>query len=166
MSAKIRNIGLSSAALIAFAVAAWYFFVRIPPVTVEYLQGEWVQDPDFLQHAGEDLDAQKREVDLWENYEFSFKDTHLQGWRMVFDDGAKNMSGWAEGRGTVFESDYTLTPAGKVVIARFTDHKKSPVEAALAREGTKIAVSIGDRRFRLMKAPATNLRARNILIQK
>lgn len=138
-------------------VAAWFFLIRIPPVTVEFLQGEWIQDPEFLQHAGQDLDAQKREIDLWENYEFLFKGQHLSGWRLTFDGGAKNMSGWAEGQGITFESEYTLAPAKKGTLLRFTDHTKAPAEARLSREGEKIALALGDRSLRLMKSPTTRV---------
>ena len=138
-------------------VTVWFFLVRIPPVTAEFLQGEWIQDPEFLQHAGQDLEALKREIDLWENYEFLFKGQHLSGWRLTFDDGAKNMSGWAEGRGIAFESEFTLAPAKKATLLRFTDHTKASAEAHLSREGEKVALALGDRRLRLMKSPTTRV---------
>ena len=157
MTPKARNLGLLSAAILVAGVAVWFFLIRIPPVTAEFLQGEWIQDPEFLQHAGQDLDAQKREIDLWENYEFLFKGQHLSGWRLTFDDGAKNMSGWAEGHGVAFESDFTLAPAKKATLLRFTDHTNAPAEAHLSREGEKVALVLGDRRLRLMKSPTTRV---------
>jgi hypothetical protein len=163
MKAKARLLGPAIAALLAAGIACWYFFIRIPPVTAEYLQGEWVQDPDFLQHAGENLDAQRAEVDQWENYEFAFQGSRLTAWRNVFDDGKKDMAGWAKGRGTSFSSEFTLAPAKNATVLRYTDHTPAPAEAMLARDKEKIAVSIGDRKFRLIKAPADNLRARNLL---
>lgn len=157
MTLKARNLGLLSAVIAMAGVTVWFFLVRIPPVTAEFLQGEWIQDPEFLQHAGQDLEAQKREIDLWENYEFLFKGQHLSGWRLTFDDGAKNMSGWAEGRGIAFESEFTLAPAKKATLLRFTDHTKAPAEAHLSREGEKVALVLGDRRLRLMKSPTTRV---------
>jgi hypothetical protein len=153
--------GLCTAALVAGG-AAWFFMVRIPPVTAEFLQGEWVQDPSFIQHAGENLDAQKAEIDHWENYEFVFKGARLTGWRNVFD-GAKAMNGWADGRGVSFESEYSLAPGDKATLLRFTDHAKAPAELRMNREGANVTVSIGDRRFRLTKGTAANLRARNLV---
>lgn len=161
----MRKAGLLLAVIFA-ALAAWFFLVRVKPVTVEFLQGEWVQDPNFLQHAGDKLDAQKAEIDHWENYEFAFTGTHLTVWRMTFDDGAKNMGGWAEGKGVSFESDYTLTPADKAIALRFTDHAKAATELHLAREAENIAVTLGDRKLRLVKSSASNLRARKIIPTK
>ena len=153
--------GLCAAALVAGSVA-WFFIVRIPPVTSEFLEGEWVQDPTFIQHAGDNLDAQKAEIDHWENYEFVFKGARLTGWRNVFD-GGKAMNGWADGRGVAFESDYTLAPSDKATLMRFTDHSKAAAEARVIREGANISVVIGDRRFRLVKGSAANLRTRNLV---
>ena len=141
--------GLCAAALVAGSVA-WFFIVRIPPVTSEFLEGEWVQD------------AQKAEIDHWENYEFVFKGARLTGWRNVFD-GGKAMNGWADGRGVAFESDYTLAPSDKATLMRFTDHSKAAAEARVIREGANISVLIGDRRFRLVKGSAANLRTRNLV---
>ena len=155
--------GAWTAGIIVAAIVAWFFLTRAKPITVEFLQGEWVQDPDFLQHAGEELDAQKAEVDHWENYEFVFNGPRLTGWRMTFDDGAKGMTGWAEGRGVSFESDFTLAPVEKATALRFTDHKKAPAELRLSREGENIAVTYGDRKLRLAKGKASNLRARKII---
>lgn len=151
------------AGLAIAAIAAWFFLVRVKPVTVEFLQGEWIQDPEFLQHAGAELDAQKAEIDHWENYEFVFNGQHLTGWRMTFDDGAKGMTGWAEGKGVSFDSDFTLDPSDKAIALRFTDHKKAPAELRLSREGENIAVTYGDRKLRLAKRKASNLRARGII---
>lgn len=166
MNVNARRLGLASAALVILAAVGWFFFVRVPLVTAEFLQGEWVQDPDFLQHAGEDLDAQKAEIDHWENYELVFKGKQVTGWRNVFEDGTKSMSGWAEGRGTSFQSDFELAKAKSAMLLRFTDHAKAPVEATLVREGAKIAMSIGDRKLRLMKGTAANLKARSLLSQQ
>ncbi len=150
-------IGASVAIMAALGV--WFFAFRIPPITEEFLQGEWVQDPDFLQHAGQDLDAQKNEIDRWENYEFAFAGKHLSGWRILFAESAKNMGGWTEGKGVEFESDYTLAAVNKAVSLRFTDHTQAPAELRLAREGDKIAVAAGERKLRLIKGIAANLRA-------
>lgn len=163
MNVNTRKFGVVSAALALLAAVGWFFFVRVPLVTVEFLQGEWVQDPDFLQHAGADLDAQKAEIDLWENYELAFKGKQLTGWRNVYDDGAKNMSGWAEGRGAAFQSDFELASERKAMLIKFTDHAKAPVEATLVRDGAKITVSISNRKLRMMRGPAANLRARSML---
>jgi hypothetical protein len=163
MNVNARKLGLAAATLIVLAVAGWFLFVRVPLLTVEFLQGEWVQDPDFLQHAGEDLDAQKAEIDHWENYELVFKGKQLTGWRNIFEDGTKNMSGWAEGRGASFQSDFELASGKKAMQLRFTDHAKAPAEATLVRDGAKIVVSIGDRKLRIMKGAASNLRARSLL---
>lgn len=166
----IADRGLKKPAMVAVvawtgAIAVWFFFVRVPPVTAEFLQGEWVQDPNFLQHAGGNLDAQKSEIDHWENYEFLFKGQRLTGWRNVFD-GAKNMTGWAEGRGVSFESDYTLAPASKTTLLRFSDHAKAAAEAQIARDRQGVLMTLGDRRLRLVKSPAPNLRAREIIPSK
>ena len=158
----MRKAGLLIAVIFA-ALAAWFFLVRVKPVTVEFLQGEWVQDPDFLQHAGAELDAQKAEIDHWENYEFAFTGQRLTGWRMTYDDGSKNMNGWAEGKGVSFASDFTLAPADKAIALRFTDHAKAPAELRLIREGERIAVTLGERKLRLLKSNASNLRARKAI---
>jgi hypothetical protein len=151
------------------AVAAWLFVAceKAPPLhrplTVAELKGEWVQDPDFLQNAGEDLEAQKREIDGWENYEFAFADTRLTGWQLVHDEASRDASGWSQGKGMHFESDYTLAPAAKEVTLSFTDAEKAARQAKLAWDGDKLAVTIGDRKFRLKRAAAENLRTRKLV---
>ena len=156
---RIWKAATGTGVAIMAASAVWFFAFRVPPITEEFLQGEWVQDPDFLQHAGQDLDAQKKEIDMWENYEFAFVGRHLSGWRIMFVESAKNMGGWMEGKGVEFESDYTLASANKAVSLRFTDHTQMPAELQLAREGDKIAVAAGERKMRLIKGIAANLRA-------
>ena len=144
-------------------IAAVLSLFRVKPITAEFLQGEWIQDPEFLQHAGAELDAQKAEIDHWENYEFVFNGQRLTGWRMTFDDGTKGMTGWAEGKGVSFESEFTLTPADKTTALRFTDHKKAPTELRLSRDGKNLAVTCGERKLRLAKSKAANLRARGLI---
>ena len=84
-------------------------------------------------------------------------DQLTMNWLLMNPITAKNMSGWAEGRGIAFESDFTLAPADKATLLRFTDHAKAPAEARLSREGEKLALTLGDRRLRLMKSPTTRV---------
>lgn len=154
---------------VAAAIAGLVLFLwlgRTRPVTAQDLQGEWVQDPDFIQHAGSDLDAQKREVDEWENYQFAFSGAKLTGWRLIFDDGKRDGVGWAQGKGVSFESDFALSPAKDATLLKFTDHAKTAREASVAWEGDKLSVALGDRKFRLVKKQADQLRARNLVAGK
>jgi|GEM_PF-6228229 len=147
---------------LAFAI---YFVQRTRPVTVAELQGEWVQDPEYLQNAGADLDAQKREVEEWENYQFAFHGNHLTAWRLVFDGAPRDSAGWAQGRGISFESDYTLQRVKGAVRMDFTDQAKAPAAARLVWENNKdkLVVRINDRAFRLIKGQADQLRARKLI---
>jgi hypothetical protein len=145
------------------AGALWFFFGRTRPVTAQDLQGEWVQDPEFLQNAGADLDAQKRELEHFENYQFAFQGARLTGWCLVFDDGQRDGTGWAQGKGVSFVSDFALAPGKGATLLKFTDHTKAAREAQLAWERDKLNVSLGERKLRLMKKTADQLRARNLI---
>lgn len=163
-----RRTILLLAALAVFATAATalaiFLATRIRPVTAADLAGEWVQDPGFLQNTT-DLDAQKREIDHWENYEFAFQGSRLTAWRLVFDDAKRDDAGWAQpGQGAHFDSDYTLASGAKTTLLKFTDETRTPREAKLAREDAgKLTVTLDGRTFRLQKAPAENLRTRKLI---
>jgi hypothetical protein len=161
MSRKSLLLGFVALGLaVAFGI---YFLTRTRPVTVAELQGEWVQDPDYLQNAGADLDAQKREVDEWENYQFAFHGTHLTGWRLVFDSASRDGLGWAQGKGVSFESDYTLAKVKGATKLTFIDYSKAARDAQLVWEQDKLFVHLGDRALRLIRRPADQLRVRNLI---
>jgi hypothetical protein len=161
-----RRILLLAGLALALLVAGVWAFValRTRPVTAEQLAGEWVQDPDFVQNGGGDLDAQKREIDHWENYEFAFRGQRLSGFRLVFDESKRDDAGWAQpGQGAHFESDFTLGPGQKATLLKFTDQTKTAREGRLAWDGDKVRVTLGDREFRLRRGPAENLRLRKLI---
>lgn len=160
---RISNSLAAFVALIGLLLAGCEKVVQSRPLTAAELQGEWVQDPDFLQHAGADLEAQKREIDQWENYEFVFNGQRLTAWRMVHDEATRDAAGWSQGKGAHFESDYSMAPADKAVTLTFTDNAKAQQQAVIGWDGEHIAVSLGERKFRLKRAPADNLRARKLV---
>ncbi len=163
MSKSSMRVVISGVAAAVLGLVLFLWLGRTRPVTAQDLQGEWVQDPDFIQHAGADLDAQKREVDEWENYQFAFSGAKLTGWRLIFDDSKRDGLGWAQGRGVSFESDFALSPVKGGSMLKFSDHAKTAREAGLAWEGEKLTVALGERKFRLVRKEADQLRARNLV---
>lgn len=149
--------------LLALTGAATWWFTRTRPVTAEDLQGEWVQDPDFVQHVGSDLEAQRKELEHYEDYQFAFRGAKLTGYRLIHDGTKTDSVGWSIGQSVTFESDFTLAPAKAATLLKFQDHTKSPREAQLAWEKDKLTVSLGDRKFRLVKSPADQLRSRKLI---
>lgn len=164
MSLKsIRPIVVCAALILVLGAAVLFWFSHAKPVRAEDLEGEWVQDPDFLQFAGSDLDSQKREIDRWENYEFAFRGQNMTAWHLLYDESRKDFAGWAQGEGTYFHSEFTLGLTKGGTLLKFTDQQKLAREARLTWEGPKLAVAMGDRKFRLMKQPAPNLRTRGLI---
>jgi hypothetical protein len=155
---------LVTLATAAIAFGAYFVVVksRVRKLTARELQGEWVQDRDFIQHA-DDLDAQRREVETWEDYEFAFAGTKLTGWRLVYSGTERDPNGWAKGTGVPFESEFTLANERDATVLRFTDHAKADCAAQVMWEGDKLAVTLGDRKFRLVKQPAEKLRIRKLV---
>jgi hypothetical protein len=154
---------VASLGLAVLVASVWALVQRTRPVTAEQLAGEWVQDPDFLQNVG-DLDAQKREIDRWENYEFAFRGQRVSGWHLVFEDAKRDDAGWAlPGQGAHFESDFALGPAPKATLLKFTDQTKTAREARLAWDGDMVRVTMGAREFRLRRGTAENLRTRKLI---
>jgi hypothetical protein len=159
---RLRIISAAAVLAVLAGLAAWWL-TRTRPVTTQDLQGEWVQDPEFLQNPGEDLVSQRKEVEQYENYQFAFSGSKLTGYRMIHDEGKTDSLGWSVGKGVSFESDYALAPARNATLLKFQDHTKAAREAQLAWEKDKLTVALGERKFRLMKGKAEQLRARKLI---